>query len=235
MTKTQHTRLPASLCYTGAMRYFDDRAQAGRMLADQLIDYKTENCAVIALSEGGVLVGAEIARRVHAAFYFLATAAVRLPAEPDPLAMMSSAGTFTYNSLFSAGQLEEFNADYRQVIDQERLEVFHKLNRLIGKDGVIKTPLLKRHVVILVSDGFNSGLSLDVAADFMKYITVKKLIVAVPISSVRAVDRMHHLADEIHCLGIVENYFTTEHYYKDNTLPNHTSAMELMRNVVFEW
>lgn len=217
------------------MHYFVDRWQAGSLLAEKLLPYKTENCAVIALSEGGVLVAAEIAKRIHAALYFLATETVRLPGEPDPLAVMSSAGTFTYNHAYSAGQLEEFNDDYRQVIDQERLETFHKLNRLIGKDGVIKTPLLRRHVVILVSDGFKSGLSLDVAADFMKYIAVKKLVVAVPVASVQSVDRIHRLADEIHCLGVIENYFDTNHYYEHNELPDHASAMQLMKNIVFDW
>ncbi len=217
------------------MHYFTDRAQAGALLAERLSAYKTENCAIIALSEGGILVGAQIAKHIHAALYFLATEAVRLPGEPDPLAVMSSAGTFTYNNAYSSGQLEELNSDYRQVIDQERVETFHRLNKLIGKDGIIKTPLLKRHTVIIVSDGFKSGLSLDVAADFMKYIAVKKLIVATPIASIDAVDRIHRLADEIHCLSVIENYFDTNHYFQDNQLPDHASAMELIKNIVFNW
>ncbi len=217
------------------MHYFTDRAQAGTLLAERLSAYKTENCAIIALSEGGILVAAEIARNIHAAVYFLATEAVRVPGEPDPLAIMSSAGTFTYNNAYSSGQLEELNNDYRQVIDQERMETFHRLNKLIGKEGIIKTPLLKRHTVIIVSDGFKSGLSLDVAADFMKYIAVKKLIVVTPIASIAAVDRIHRIADEIHCLSVIENYFDTNHYYEDNTLPNYESAVELMKNIVFDW
>lgn len=217
------------------MHYFVDRQQAGKLLAEKLAVYKSENCAVVALSEGGILIGLEIAKRIHASLYFLATEDINLPGEPDPLAVMSSAGTFTYNNLFSIGQLEEFNIDYRAFVDQQRLEKFHKLNRLISKDGVIRAPLLKRHVVILVSDGFKSGLSLDVAADFMKYIVVKKLIVATPISSVQAVDRMHLVADEIYCLGVADNFFDTNHYYEDNSLPEHKTAMEMMQNIVLNW
>lgn len=217
------------------MHYFIDRAQAGKLLASKLEAYKQENCAVVALSEGGILIGLEIAKTIHASMFYLATEDINLPGELDPLAVMSSAGTFTYNNSFSTGQLEEFNMDYRQFVDQQRMEKFHKLNRLISKDGVIRTPLLKRHVVILVSDGFKSGLSLDVAADFMKYIVVKKLIVATPISSVQAVDRMHLVADEIYCLGVADNYFDTNHYYENNALPEHKTAMEMMQNIVLNW
>lgn len=217
------------------MHYFVDRSQAGKLLAEKLMVYSTDNCAVVALSEGGIVVGLEIAKRIHASMFYLATEDIDLPGEPDPLAVMSSAGTFTYNNSYSTGQLEEFNIDYRAYVDQQRLEKFHKLNRLISKDGVIRTPLLKRHVVILVSDGFKSGLSLDVAADFMKYIVVKKLIVATPISSVQAVDRMHLVADEIFCLGVADNFFDTNHYYEDNNLPEHKTAMEMMQNIVLNW
>lgn len=217
------------------MHYFVNRQQAGKLLAEKLIAYRSENCAIVALSEGGIIIGLEIAKRLHASLFYLATEDINLPGEPDPLAVMSSGGTFTYNNSFSTGQLEEFTVDYRQLVDQERLEKFHKLNRLVGKDGVIKTPLLKRHTVILVSDGFKTGLSLDVAADFMKYIVVKKLIVATPISSVQAVDRMHLVADEIYCLGVTDSYFDTNHYYEDNNLPAHQTAMEMMKNIVLNW
>lgn len=181
------------------------------------------------------MVGAEIAKVVHASLFLLMTEDVNLPGEKDPVAVMSSSGTFTYNDMFSTGQLEELQADYHQIIDQERLQTFQKLNRIVGKDGAIDKNLLKRHVVILVSDGLGSGISLAVAADFMKSINVKKIIIATPIASVKAVDKMHTLTDEIFCLGVTDNYMGTEHYYEDNDLPNHQTVVKLMENVVLKW
>jgi predicted phosphoribosyltransferase len=117
------------------MQYFKSRQEAGQLLADKLEPHKSENCAVIALSEGGVLIGAEIAKRLHAAVYMLATQEINLPREVLPIATMSSAGTFTYNHGVSPAQLEEWTNDYRSYIDQERLKAFQKLNRVVGKDG----------------------------------------------------------------------------------------------------
>ena len=42
--------------------YFESRAHAGQVLAAQLLEkYRYEDCAIIALSDGGVVVGEQIA------------------------------------------------------------------------------------------------------------------------------------------------------------------------------
>lgn len=217
------------------MQYFKSRSEAGKLLAEKLAPHCKENTAVVALSEGGVVVGAEIAKKLHSSLYLLASEDIMLPREPAPVAIMSSAGTFTYNSGMSVGQLEEATEDYRSLIDQERFEAFQKLNRIIGKDGAIKKSLLKRHTVIFVSDGLNNALSLDVAADFIKPVDAKSIIVATPIATVQAVDRMHLLADEIFYLGIVDNYLSTDHYYEINDAPDHKTVVEIMQNIVLNW
>lgn len=217
------------------MHYFKNRIQAGQELAKQLQDLKSEQCAIVSLTEGGVLVGAEIAKSIHSPLYLLMTRDVELPGEKDPLAVMSSAGTFTYNDIYSAGELEEMQSDYHQIIDQERLQTFYKLNRVVGKDGMIDKNLLKHHVVIFVSDGLGTGLSVAVATDFMKSIAVKKIIIAAPIASVKAVDKMHKLTDNIFYLGIIDNYMNTNHYYDENNLPSHEEVMAIMKEVVLKW
>lgn len=217
------------------MQYFKNRSEAGKLLADKLAHYGNENCAVLAVSEGGVIVGAEIARKLRASLYMLATEDITLPRENSPIATMSSAGTFTYNPAMSESEIDAMNADYRTVIDQDRMEAFQHLNRIIGKDGEIKKALLKRHVVILVSDGFEQGLALNVVADFLKPIMIKKLVVATPIASVPAVDRMHIMADEIICLGVVHNYLSTPHYYEEQDVPDHKTVVEIMKNIVLTW
>ena len=47
--------------------YFENRAQAGLQLAQQLLEkYRYEDCAVVAVSDGAVLVGEQIAAQLHA-------------------------------------------------------------------------------------------------------------------------------------------------------------------------
>lgn len=215
--------------------YFKDRAEAGQHLVPNLLPYARQNCAVVALSDGGVLVGAQIAMKMHASLSMLLTEKITLPGENEAVAALSSAGTFTYNGLYSTGQLEEFNSEYRGYIEQERIEKFHLLNLMSSKDGEIRRELLRHHVVILVSDGLNSGFSLDIATDFLKPILTSKIIIATPVASIDAVDRMHILADAIFCLRVVDNYIFTDHYYEDNTIPNGDDLRTVMRDIGLSW
>lgn len=216
------------------MQYFKDRTEAGKFLASKMTELNTDNTIVLALSEGAVLVGAEIAKKLHCLLYLLATEDIAIPEDPTPLGTMSTRG-LTYSSRLSEGQLAEIKNDYQAVLDQQSLAAFHKINRIVGKDGEIKRELLKRHTVILVSDGLSNGLSLDVAADFLKPIKVGKIVVATPTASVPAADRMHLLADQIFCLSVIENFFTVDHYYEDNDIPDHKTVVDIMQNIVYGW
>lgn len=217
------------------MRYFPDRSSAGKLLADKLDRYKNKNTALVCLSDGGVVVGLEIAKRLHSSFFLLTTENVTLPGETDPLATLSSAGTFTYNNAYSTGELEALSSDYHYLIEGKRLEAYQKLNRLpTGRDEIPRS-LLKNHYVIIVSDGFKNALSLDVAADFLKPIVTKSLVVAVPVASVAAVDRMHLLADEIECLSVIEDYMETDHYFENNQLPSSQEITAILQKGSLNW
>ncbi len=215
--------------------YFKSRSEAGKKLAEKLAHYRYENTAVVALSDGGVIVAAEIAMQLHCVLTMLLTEEVKLPGENDTLAVVNQDGGFTYNKMFSAGQLEEFTGEYHNYLEQEKRQKFHSINQLLGAGGLIRSDLLYGHNIILVSDGLNSGLSLDAAADFLKPIKTEKIIVATPLASVPAVDRMHILADEIVCLSVLENYMNTNHYYEDNTLPPHEDLVKTIEHIVLNW
>src|ERR1017187_3052898 len=187
--------------------YFKTRVEAGNLLADQMVaKYKDQNCTVVALSDGGVMVGAQIALRLKCVLTMLLTAPLSIPNEVDDIGAVSERGEITYSDMYSTGDLEELQSEFRNYIEQERIKSIHEINSLLGRGGLIRPDLLTGHNVILVSDGLNSGLSLEAAANFLKPVNFKKLIVAVPIASVKAVDRMHVLADEIYCLSVIGDY-----------------------------
>ncbi len=216
--------------------YFKNRSDAGKQLAAKLVPkYRYENCAVVALSDGAVLIGAEIAKQLHCVLTMLLTEDIKLPGEHDSLAVIDQDGTFTYNNMYSAGQLEEFTGEYHNYIEQEKRVKFHMVNQLLGQGGLIRKDLLRGHNVILVSDGLKNALSLDAAAEFLKPIKTEKVIVATPFASVPAVDRMHIVTDEILCLSVIENYMNTNHYYDDNKLPAHQKIIETIQNIVLTW
>lgn len=205
------------------------------MLAKKMARYKGQQVAVMALNPGGVIVGAQIAMHLHATLALLLTEGIYLPGEHDALAGLSSEGTYTYNNMFSAGEVEEMVMEYNQYLEQEKVQKRHVLNMLLGHDGEINRDILRGHVVIVVSDGLPNGFSLDVAEDFLDTIAIDKLVIACPVASVASVDRMHLIGDEIFCLSVADNYFETNHYYDENTIPDIEGSLKIMRNIAFNW
>ncbi len=206
------------------------------MLANQLIGkYRYENCAVVALDDGGVMVGAQIAASLHCVLSLLLNEEITLPRELDAIAAISQDGSVSYNNTYSPGELDELIGEYYQYIEQEKLTRLHNLNRVLGSGKTVDTRLLAGRNIILVSDGLASGFAIDIAAEFLKPIPTEKLIVATPLASVKAVDRLHVLADEIYCLSVVENYMPTDHYYDQRDVPPHDKIVQIIEQITLNW
>lgn len=204
-------------------------------MAERLVQYKGGTTTIIALNDGGVVVGIQIASVLHCALTMLLTAPIEIPGEVDPLAVIDKDGTFTYNHKYSQGELEEFDMEYHRFVEEKKLDKLHRLHRLVGKTGLIRKDLLRGHNIILVSDGLPSGFSLDAAVEYLKTVKVRKIITATPLASVTAVDRMHILTDEIVCLSVVDNYISTNHYYDDNIMPDHDTIVGTIENIMMHW
>jgi putative phosphoribosyl transferase len=216
--------------------YFASRVQAGRMLATQISKkYRYENCAIVGLSDGGVMVGAQIAAELHCVLTMLMSAEIFLPREPKAIAGITPSGVLSYNHSYSSGEIDELVGEYFGHIEQQKLLQMHEMNRLVGSGGTINRDLLKGHNIILVSDGLKGGFELDLAAQFLKPIAIEKLIVATPFASVPAVDRMHVLADDIYCLNVLADYIDTNHYYDTQDVPDHTTVLKTIEEVVLKW
>jgi len=216
--------------------YFENREQAGQLLANELVaKYRYEDCVVVALSDGAVLVGEQIAKSLHCLLTMLLIEEIDVPGEGVSFGGVSQNGGFTYNGMFSTGEIEEYTNEFHGYLDEQKREAFQKLNRLLGDGGIINNDMLRDHVVILVADGFSTGASMDVAVDFLKPIRIKKIVVATPVATVDAVDKLHILADELHVLDVKTNFLGTDHYYNQNCVPSHEDTIAKINKIVLNW
>jgi len=206
------------------------------MLATQVAEkYEHEATTIVALSDGGVMVGAQIAKKIRCPLTLLMNAEINLPREPMPIAGITASGVTTYNHAYSSGEIDEMVGEFYGYIESEKLTKMHSLNQLVGVGGTINKQLLKNRNIILVSDGLKTGFELDIAAEFLKPIAIKKLVVAVPFASLTAVDKMHVLADDLYCLSVITDYFDTNHYYDTNDLPDHDTVIKTIEQLVASW
>lgn len=216
--------------------YFESRPLAGQQLAAQMFErYRYENCAVIALSDGGVLVGEQIAATLHCVLTMLLVEDIEVPGESLSFGGVSQSGNFTYNSSFSSGERDEYATEFHGYLEEQKREAFQRINRLLGDGGLIDHDMLRDHTVILVSDGFSDSTVLDVALEFLKPIRIQRLVIAAPVASELAVDRLHIAADELHILDVKTNYFDTNHYYNQNEIPSHEETVDKINKIVLNW
>jgi predicted phosphoribosyltransferase len=160
---------------------------------------------------------------------------IDVPGENMSFGAVSQNGSFTMNSTFSQGEMDEYTSEYHGYLEEQKREAFQKINRLLGEGGLIDHDMLRDHVVILVADGFNSGAALDAAIDFLKPIRISRLVIAAPVASVQAVDKLHMLADELHILDVKQNFLDTNHYYENNTIPSHEDTVAKINKIVLNW
>ncbi|MGC1177015.1 MAG: phosphoribosyltransferase family protein [Candidatus Saccharimonadales bacterium] len=217
--------------------YFASRVQAGRMLATRLAEnYSFRSCAVLALNDGGVMIGAQIAMQLRCVLTLLASSEITLPREPEAIAGITPGGVMAYNhSSYSPGEIDEMVGEYYGFLEQEKLTRMHDMNMLIGSNGAVDKELLKGHDVIVVTDGLKTGFPVDLAAEFLKPIAIEKLVVATPFASVSAVDRMHILADDLYCLNVISDYIDTDHYYDKQDVPDHETVLKTIEQITLNW
>lgn len=215
--------------------YFQSRAEAGQKLLPPLLKYRFDNTAVVALGEPSVLVAEQVAASLHCIMTLLIAEDIEIPGESLSYGGITAGGAFSVNAELGQAQANEYYAEFRGYIEeQKRMHASH-INRLLGDGGMIDTDMLRDHVIILVSDGLKSGGVLDTVAEYLKPVRYKKLVIAAPVVSVPAVDRAHILGDELDILSVTDNYMDTDHYYTDNTVPAHEGIVAKINETVLHW
>jgi len=195
--------------------YFENRLSAGEELAIRLAKYTNDDAVVAILSDGAEVLGEAIARRLSIPLTTFISKAIKLPGETASIGSVDQEGSFMFNSRFTQGQTDEYSAEYHTYIEEEKIKKSHEINREITSKSLNSRNEFTDKIVILVSDGLNETVALDSAVEYLKPIRLKRLVMAVPVVSVMAVDRMHVACDEIHVLSVTENFISPDHYYDD--------------------
>lgn len=216
--------------------YFKSRAEAGTILGQRLEEqYRYEDCAVLALDNGGVLVGEQIASYLHTFLMLLVTEPIEVPGEGLTFGVVSQNGNFTYDGNLSRFEIQGYTSEFNSYLQEKKREAFQKINRMIGDGGTVDVAMLNGRNIILVSDGFDPAFSIDAVLDFLKPIRVRKLIAASPVSCTAAVNKLHTTVDEIHILDVKANYINTDHYYDDNFIPNQEEILLKINQNILNW
>lgn len=191
---------------------FADRLEAGRLLADQLSFHKVPPDALIfALPRGGVPVGFAVAERLHLALDVLVARKLGVPSQPE-LAMGAIAGTVRVLDERLIEQLGIDNEAIDRIVRREQAEIKRREDLYRGA----RPPLeLRGRTVVLVDDGLAMGTTMTAAARYVETLNPVAVVVAVPIGSRQACDRLTREADDVICLAAPEPFHAVGRWYND--------------------
>jgi predicted phosphoribosyltransferase len=206
---------------------FRDRREAGRVLAERLADYAgAPNLLVLALPRGGVPVGFEVARALHAPLDVFVVRKLGVPGHEE-LAMgaIATGGVrvLAEDVINSLGLSER---DVAAVAAQEQLELEDRERNF--RDGR-PAPEVRGRTVILVDDGLATGSTMRAALLALRAQRPARLVVAVPVGAPETCAMMRRDADDVVCAATPEPFMAVGVWYADFTQTTGAQVRELLR------
>lgn len=194
---------------------FLDRADAGKKLAEKLVEFTNQDVLVVALPRGGVPVGFEIAKKLNAPLDVLVVRKLGAPAQPEFGIGAIAPGV----KILDEASIKSLNLKEREIAEVE-LKEQEELNRRTKEyRGTNPQPKLKDRIVILVDDGLATGVSARVALKAVLAKKPKKLIIAIPVCAQDSLEgirsQIRPIKDEIICLTAPDELGAISNWYKN--------------------
>ena len=173
---------------------FDNRYDAGRQLAAKLGEYRGKLVVVLAIPNGGVPVGMEVALALEADFDLVVSRKIPLPLNTEAgFGAVADDGTVILNEeMVRRAGLTQSQIDSQ--VNQVRAEI--RRRRLLYRQD--RPPaLVGGKTVIITDDGLASGFTMLATVKSMRSRRPKEIIVAVPVSSASALEEVGKVADKV--------------------------------------
>ncbi|MCH0538910.1 phosphoribosyltransferase [Streptomyces sp. MUM 203J] len=211
---------------------FEDRRDAGRRLAARLREAATGeewfDPVVLALPRGGVPVGAEVARALHAPLDVLVTRKIGLPGQPEVgIGAIAGEAPPVYDDqvMRMLGILpDELGAS----VAHERTEL-HRLQDLYR--GHRPGPDLRGRTVLLVDDGLATGVTARAALRLVRAGEPARLVLALPVADRQALAELRPEADALVCLSEPADFQAVGRWYGSYEPVSDDEVIALLREL----
>jgi putative phosphoribosyl transferase len=193
-------------------RTYLDRSDAGRRLAAALKKYQgAAGTIVLALPRGGVPVGYEVATALDLPLDVLIVRKLGLPSQPELAMGAVASGGATVLNEDVLRYLPEGDDAVERVKARELVELSRREQLYRGR----RPPLSLRGMTgIVVDDGLATGATMEAAVRALRSLAAGRVVVAVPVASSEARERIAAVADEVVCLQTPEYFSAVGQWYE---------------------
>ncbi len=190
---------------------FDNRQDAGRQLATKLMEYSDHSVVVLAIPNGGVPVGIEVASALRADLDVIICRKIPIPLNPEAgFGAIVDDGTVILNEelvrslRLTRPEIEEEAAKVRAEI--KRRNLLYQGERPLARVG--------GRTVIIVDDGLASGITMLAAVESVRRRHAKEIVAAAPCASESAIEQLKQRADKVVtcAIGSGSNFAVADYY-----------------------
>jgi len=194
---------------------FADRAEAGRALAQRLVEAAlVPPLVVLALPRGGVPVAAEVARTLGAPLDLLLVRKIGAPWQPE-LAVAALVDGDPPDIVVDETTSRMCGVDRDYIDRQAGLEMREiERRRRIYLAGRAAVPVAGA-TVIVIDDGVATGTTIRAAMKALRRRHPARLVLAVPVAPADTVAELRAEADEVICLAQPEPFHAIGLHYGD--------------------
>ena len=192
---------------------FRDRREAGRQLAERLVNYAgRSDTIVLGLPRGGVPVAYEVASALHLPLDVFVVRKIGTPWHQE-LAMgaLASGGVRVINQ----DLVRELNvpaSEVERITQREQRELERRELRFRGNRPF---PDVTGKTVLLIDDGLATGATMQVAVAALRQKGAQRVVVGVPVASPDTCDAFRDITDDIVCVLTPEPFYAVGFWYDD--------------------
>jgi len=191
---------------------FYDRVEAGQVLASELQHYADwSEVVVLALPRGGVAIGEEVAKALHAPLDIFVVRKLGVPGHEE-LAMgaIASGGVRIINpSVVRSLEIPDRTIDAVAAREQRELERRERYYR----DGRHALEVRGR-IVLVVDDGLATGATMKAAVAAIRKMHPSRIVVAVPVAAPETCAELDEEVDEVVCSRTPDPFMAVGIWYR---------------------
>lgn len=192
---------------------FRDRRDAGKKLAEKLIDYsRGEDVIVLALPRGGVPVAYEVAVALQVPMDIFIVRKLGWPGHEEmAIGAIASGGVRVLNEAIV--RYLKIPAALIDAVAQRELKELERRERAYR--GNRPPPEVKDRTIVIIDDGLATGASMRAAIVGVRAHSPAAVVVAVPTAALETCEALEPEVDRIICATTPEPFYGVSRWYKD--------------------